>query len=114
MELQEEVGFFDPRTTHLITNVEDLAVVLEGDPEEAEDEEEELGKSADNRLLATHKLQATLIYKCYIVDIPYPIKGGSSDHYNNGSGAAAKRGGAVLPNRARARSMRKLHKGKGT
>lgn len=49
MELPEEVDFFNPLTTHLVPNIKDLAGVLEGDPEEAEDEEEEAGDFADSR-----------------------------------------------------------------
>lgn len=38
--------FFDPPTTHLITNIEDLTDILEGGTKELEDQDKEMGKSA--------------------------------------------------------------------
>ena len=49
VELPEEVDFFDPRTTHLVANIEDLTDVLEGATEEADDTNEEAGEYADSQ-----------------------------------------------------------------
>lgn len=39
LEQPEEVNFFDPPTTHLVANVEYLMHILEGETEEAKDQE---------------------------------------------------------------------------
>lgn len=52
-EMTEVVECFDPPTTHLIANVEDLTGVLEGATTEAEDMEDESDESRDSHVTLT-------------------------------------------------------------
>lgn len=68
-----KVDFFDPPTTHIVANVEDLTDDMEGTVDETEDMDEEIGESADNPPTATTpsgNWMATSTYDIYMVDTP--------------------------------------------
>lgn len=87
-ELPAEVDFFDPATTLLVANVEDLTKILDGYLKEPEDEEEEVGESAESQPPATRRWQATSTYECYMVETPNASNngGGSDDGANDNNG----------------------------
>jgi hypothetical protein len=85
-ESPRKVGFFDPPTTHLVANIEDLTEVLQNCSDEVDDMDEEVGESSGSPPAATTpmgKWTATSTYDIYMVDTPHSSGGGNP---NNGRG----------------------------
>lgn len=87
MGVPGKFDFFDPPTTHFVANIEDLIDILNGMPDEAEDEEEEADDSAESRSPATGRWTTTSTYDLYMVDTPNSgNNGGGSNDAGNGDG----------------------------